>query len=185
MKDHAFFPESTPGRVMAGGFPSASTPGGERWRWGLTTQPFSLHYNYLCRGHYMMYVSLCLLLHSRVQPGKEPTCPSPTHCTITPLKRMELNTKALKHKNNGLQIFDTAVDSDCANTWWVCFVLLRCQMEGNNSKKVFESNFWYYCNQQPNYLDYVWYPIDIVLYIQWKATQQFTHLNKPLKSQKQ
>ena len=45
-------PRLTPGRVMVGGFPSASTPGGERWRWGVSAQPFSLHSNYVCRGRW-------------------------------------------------------------------------------------------------------------------------------------
>lgn len=47
-------------------------------------------------------MSLCV--HSRARPGEVPSCPSLTHCTITPQMLIALTTKALKHKNNGLYI---------------------------------------------------------------------------------
>lgn len=52
----------------------------------------------------VMRVSLCVLVHSRVRPGRMPSCPSPTRCTITPPVITALTAEAPKHKNNGLYI---------------------------------------------------------------------------------
>lgn len=52
----------------------------------------------------VMHVSLCVLLHSWLRPGRMPSCPSPTRCTITPPVIMALTAEAPKHKNDGLYI---------------------------------------------------------------------------------